>query len=108
MGNLIITNTPTATAYGSLTGYIKTTYATLVEKFGEPIRYEWADTDGKVRVEWIITVVTEFDSSVIAIYDWKSSQPIDEITEWNVGGNIIAARDVAEFIDAEFSRKGSF
>lgn len=103
-----ISSTPTATAYGSLTGYIKTSYATLVEKFGEPIRYDWHDTDGKVRLEWIITVVTEFESSVVAIYDWKSAQPIEEITEWNVGGNIIAGRDVAEFIGGEFSRTGAW
>lgn len=108
MKPIFISNTPDAEAYGSLTGYINTTYATLVAKLGEPIRYDWHETDGKVRVEWIITVVTEFDASVVAIYDWKSAQPIEEITEWNVGGNTIAARDLAEFIDGEFSRTGAW
>ena len=99
----------------SFMGNIKTSYAELVEVFGEPIAHNSAD--GKVTTEWKI----EFginddltwakpmhpgdihsDRSVIAtIYDWKTGEtPLGEYN-WHIGGhNIEAAWFVQDMIDA--------
>ena len=99
----------------SFMGNVKTSYAELVEVFGEPIAHNSAD--GKVTAEWKI----EFginddltwakpmhpgdihsDRSVIAtIYDWKTGEtPLGEYN-WHIGGhNIEAAWFVQDMIDA--------
>jgi len=61
-----------------LVGHITTTYAKLVEKFGEPEK-----GGDKTTVEWAL----EFEDGTIAtIYDWKyETTPMHE-AEWNIGG----------------------
>lgn len=63
----------------SLQGFITCSYDTLCEVFGHP-----HGGDGhKTQAEW---AVKTDDGTVFAIYDWKESQPVYEVTEWNVGG----------------------
>jgi len=65
----------------SLQGYVTTTYAHLIRAFGEP---HDRDVAGKIRVQWRLRFA---DGTVASVYDWKTSEPIDEVTEWNVGGS---------------------
>ena len=71
-----------------LVGHLKTTYAQLVELFGEPMDGD----DYKVDVEWEI----EFENGVIVtIYNWKDGKNycgadglnVEEITDWHIGSN---------------------
>jgi len=62
----------------SLQGHIVTTYAELVEKFGEPK----AGGD-KTTVEWALDFE---DGTVATIYDWKYGETPMHKTEWNIGG----------------------
>jgi hypothetical protein len=70
---------PITEAWGtSLQGYVETAYHNLVEAFGEP------DPGGdKVRVEWTL----RFGPTIVTIYDWKTTGPIEQVTRWNVGGS---------------------
>ena len=71
-----------------LVGEIRTTYAKLVELFGEP-----TEGDGyKVDAEWEI----EFENgTVVTIYNWKNGKNycgadglnVRQITNWNIGGH---------------------
>lgn len=70
-----------------LVGEVKTTYAELVETFGEPgIGDEW-----KTDAEWDIRFE---DGTIATIYNWKDGknyngefgQDIAEIEIWNIGG----------------------
>ena len=62
-------------------GSVDTTYDALVNLFGKPCLID--SFDGKVRAEWII----KFDDGTIAtIYDWKEDQPLEQVTDWHVGG----------------------
>jgi hypothetical protein len=69
-------------------GNIQTTYARLVEKFGQPIVGEDGD---KVDAEWLIQFE---DGTVATIYNWKNGKcyngddglPVEEIIDWNIGG----------------------
>jgi hypothetical protein len=69
----------------SYKGDLTTTYAKLVELFGEPRK---ASGDGKTDAEWKI----EFENGDVAsIYNYKNGAKygnpnIETITEWNIGG----------------------
>ena len=82
----------------SFKGYVKTDYATLVEKFGEPT-FE-GDLD-KATVEWNIEFLTEDefgdkDYIPATIYDWKRDYtPMGEYA-WHVGGFNMYAVDMVE------------
>ena len=71
----------------SLQGYIKTTYADLVEMFGEP---DTIDLD-KSTAEWCVEFCVDLgggDYKYVnaTIYDWKTdSTPLGEY-DWHVGG----------------------
>ena len=81
----------------SLQGYIKTTYADLVEKFGEPENY---DLD-KSTAEWCVEFCVDegggdYKYVNATIYDWKtSSTPMGEY-DWHVGGFDWDAVDVVD------------
>jgi|APGre2960657373_1045057.scaffolds.fasta_scaffold98262_2 hypothetical protein len=62
----------------SLKGHIVTTYAELVEKFGEP-----NSGSDKTTVEWRLDFA---DGTVATIYDWKYGETPMHKTEWNIGG----------------------
>lgn len=66
---------------------INASYDRLVSLFGEP---EWSqDDDNPVQAHWAIDFS---DGEVLTIYDWKESQPVEGVTQWNVGGhNMMAA-----------------
>ena len=71
--------TTNANAHGTgLMGHITTTYAQLVEKFGEP------ESGGdKTTVEWCLDFE---DGTVATIYDWKEyDTPMGEY-RWHIGG----------------------
>lgn len=62
-----------------LQGYVETTYARIVEVFGEP-------TSGgdKTTAEWDIT----FDDGTVAtIYDWKEYSTPKGYYDWHIGGH---------------------
>jgi hypothetical protein len=73
-----------------LQGYVNTTYAKLVEAFGEPN----VEPDGyKVQAEW--NLVTSA-GDVVTIYDYKQGAcyrgdddgiPVEDVTDWHVGGH---------------------
>ena len=73
-----------------LQGYIKATYEQLLKAFGEP-----HDPDGdtyKTDVEWAFEFA---DGTVATLYNWKNGKnylgaeglELNDIYEWNVGGN---------------------
>ena len=86
--------------YTCLQGYLNSTYAELQAIFGPP-----EEGDGyKVRAYWSLLFTgkhvsgsdTKIVKIVATIYDWKQSDeyngtgngtPLDEVTEWNIGGH---------------------
>ena len=78
----------------SLQGAVTATYNELTSLFGKP-----TDGDGyKVDAEWIV----RFDDGTVAtIYNWKNGvnycgkdgTPVEQITEWHVGGASKVAAD---------------
>lgn len=72
-------------AGSSYKGEITTTYAKLVELFGEPSKNSG---DGKTDVNWKV----EFENGEVAnIYNYKNgvkygNPNIETITEWTIGG----------------------
>jgi len=78
-------------------GCVNTTYAKLVEVFGEPN----CNNDGyKVDAEWGGTI----DGHEFTIYNYKDGKNyngddglvVDEITDWHIGGR---EKDVADLIN---------
>jgi hypothetical protein len=66
----------------SLQGYIKTTYAQLVETLGEPIRPEGGD--GKVICEWV--VLNKKTNKAATIYIYKLNEVPENEYPWHIGG----------------------
>jgi hypothetical protein len=62
----------------SLQGHIVTTYAELVEKFGEP-----NSGSDKTTAQWALDFE---DGTTATIYDWKYGETPMHKTEWNIGG----------------------
>lgn len=61
-----------------LQGYVRTTYAQLVDLFGEGV-----GAGDKTTQEWIL----EFnDGTVATIYDWKEYETPEYLYDWHVGG----------------------
>jgi hypothetical protein len=70
----------------SLVGYVRTTYAKIVEVFGEP-DHRGGD---KTTVEWAL----QFDDGTVAtIYDWKEYRTPKEVYDWHIGGFSKYAQD---------------
>jgi len=63
----------------SLVGYVRTTFAELVAKLGEPL-----DGCDKSTAEWYIEFA---DGSVATIYDWKLSATPTYEYDWHIGGH---------------------
>jgi hypothetical protein len=62
----------------SLQGYIRATYAELVERFGEP------EAGGdKTTVEWCLAFE---DGTIATIYDWKEYETPMYAYDWHIGG----------------------
>ena len=69
--------------------------------FGEP----WEGDGYKTRLEWVIL----FDDGTCAtIYDWKQrGLPVEEVTDWSVGGHTThAVRLVVDALE-KFRREGA-
>lgn len=72
----------------SLQGYITTTYAKLVEKYGEPLKDDGYKSDAEWIIEWE-------DGAIGTIYNWKNGKnylgnrgsEVEDITDWNIGGH---------------------
>lgn len=76
-----VTNNYKDSQMTSLMGYVNTTYARLVEVFGQPIS---GSGDGKTNSEWIIKFA---NGEVATIYDYKTGNtPVDDY-DWHIGGN---------------------
>jgi hypothetical protein len=75
---------------GGLAGYIKgATYWDLVQKFGYP---QLGSPDGKTQANWELK---DSNGHEITIYDWKKyNTPVEEVTDWNVGGNRAALSEL--------------
>lgn len=70
----------------SYRGNLTARYFDLVHCFGEPNLEE--SGDGKVRAEWDLEFEDEDGNLIVAtIYDWKESKPIEEVTDWHIGGH---------------------
>ena len=95
-------------AGSSLQGYIKTTYADLVEKFGKP---DTIDLD-KSTAEWCVEFCVDLgkgDYKYVnaTIYDWKTdSTPLGEY-DWHVGGfDFGAVECVDDYINGNYTFVG--
>lgn len=66
----------------SLRGFLPrpTSYARLVEVFGEPTFR--GDLD-KVQAEWVLRFA---DGTIATIYDYKDCVAPEQVTDWHVGG----------------------
>ena len=90
----------------SLQGYITTSYADLVEVFGEPQSTETSG-DGKVDIEWELQVEDhDFNSiSPLTIYNWKDydggiTAKTQSDYRWHIGGErVIVASYIKEYFD---------
>ena len=78
----------------SLKGYVKTTYAKLVETFGEPT-FTDASPYEKVNAEWNLEFTVpftdewgeeDFNYVKATIYNWKDGYIPTEEYEWHIGG----------------------
>lgn len=67
----------------SLQGYIRATYAELVERFGQP-----EGGGDKTTVEWMLKFE---DGTVATIYDWKEYETPTYEYDWHIGGKSKAA-----------------
>lgn len=75
----------------SFKGDLKTTYNILIDTFGKPHE---TDLD-KIQAEWRFKFE---DGTVATIYDWKEYEtPINNVTDWHVGGN---SKKAAFYINA--------
>lgn len=103
--NINLVDTEASVSGTSLQGYIKTTYADLVEVFGEP---RYSGGDDKVTTEWnlefrVATIFEDIDDEyeyvTATIYDWKlCGTPFVEY-DWHIGGHTTqAAHVVAEYM----------
>ena len=63
----------------SYVGEVVTTYARLVEVFGQP-HFTGGD---KVNSEWII----DFNGDIATIYDWKMPETPTDDYNWHIGGH---------------------
>ena len=85
-----------------LRGHINTSYANLVDAFGEPLKEGFDDY--KSDAEWVV----QFEDGLVAtIYNYKNGinycgsehgTPTQYIKEWNIGGHDVAV--VAHIKDA--------
>jgi hypothetical protein len=79
-----------------LQGYVHTTYAKLVETFGEPSP---GFDDYKSDAEWLLT---SEDGDVVTIYNYKDGKnylgedgtPVEDIIHWHIGGHSGTAVDL--------------
>ena len=84
----------------SLMGYVKTDYATLVEKFGIPTVEDDLD---KSTVEWNIEFLALDDDGdeiyiPATIYDWKVYGTPMGVYDWHVGGHSMDAVDMVDTV----------
>lgn len=76
-----VTNNYADVSMTSLMGEVNTTYARLVEVFGQPLS---GSGDGKVNSEWIIKFA---NGEVATIYDWKEPVTPTDDYDWHIGGH---------------------
>jgi hypothetical protein len=79
------------TAYSNtfFVGFIRISYDTLVEVFGEPTLGR--SGDGKIQVEWCL----KFEDGIVAtIFDWKEyRKDYRQVTTWRIAGHEEKALD---------------
>ena len=79
-----------------LQGQITANYDDLVRAFGPPM----SGDDYKTDAEWTVRI----NVTVAAIYNWKNGRsycgadgiPVEQITQWNIGGRSYAAVELVE------------
>lgn len=76
-----VTNNYADVSMTSLMGEVNTTYARLIEVFGQPLS---GSGDGKVNSEWIIKFA---NGEVATIYDWKMPETPTDDYDWHIGGH---------------------
>ena len=86
-----MTDNPIDVSGTHLQGYINTTYAKLVDTFGEP---NGDYDDYKSQAEWALVTPA---GDVVTIYDYKQGAryrgrahgiAVEDVTEWHVGGKV--------------------
>ena len=72
----------------SIQGRVSTSYAKLVEAFGQPDIGPDGDIDGKVTCEWTMSAEIDGTTVMATVYDWKtySGTPMYGY-DWHVGGH---------------------
>ena len=72
----------------SFTGYLMVWYDQLEKCLGKPhdttVEGPWKSRDGKTRVEWAFKCRGK-ELTVITIYDYKETIPVDKVMTWHVG-----------------------
>ena len=78
----------------SCQGYLWTTYAELVTRFGETSRK--GSPDRKCQAEWWLQAA---DGMYLANYDYREAVSPDRVTCWHIGGR---SRAVVHWVDMAF------
>ena len=91
-----------------LAGYVTCTRRELEAVFGQPEDYRGLpDTDGKITTHWTLHFIDWSDPTRMifaTIYDWKQYEAgaptMDQVFEWNIGGNLRGVQAVEEVLGA--------
>ena len=85
-----------ATYGSSRIGTIHASLEDLKRLFGEPHdctqEGKWQSADSKIRVEWAFLIKGKKDM-LFTIYDYKNNEPLDQISQWSLGGKSAKAKD---------------
>ena len=74
-----------------LQGYVRATYAELVELFGAPIAEPWDDY--KSTTEWYLQAP---DGTTASVYDYYTSGRTEQPYDWHIGGHNLKAADLVQ------------
>ena len=75
---------------GGNRGQMTIAYDELVKALGKPNdctkEGPWRSGDNKVRAEWAFKTTVKGKPIILTIYDYKQDMPVEQVTEWNIGG----------------------
>lgn len=81
--------------YTHLKGKVKITYADLIERIGEPTfsAKDGDELDDKARAVWHFK---SMEGDVATLYDYKETEPIEDVELWQIGGHDVWALQIME------------
>ena len=74
-----------------LQGHLNASYQQLCSVFGSPVAFV---NDDNTRAEWRLSMHEDDKTIFVAIYDWRREEPVESVTEWNIGGHSARAIDL--------------